>query len=183
MENSAPRRSSCLGDIGRLGLALLIMYVLVEVFVFHWPPASIVRRDQRKMVMERVQASGGWTALQEACDGLVETNRESGLQWYHGHDMNALPPAIEALKPKEVWFDPPSLEGGSNWENEPFVVDIKIFGLHATGGDAYPYFGLEFVSGTNANRYTPHLVEAASGNSYDSYRKITNRIYEITGPR
>ncbi len=138
------------------------------------------------MAMERVQAAGGWTALQRDCDALVATNQESMFRRYRSVDTNGLPPAIAALQPEEVWFYSPKLLRQFNREKEAefSVVHIKIFGMHRTGMKAYPYFGLEVVSGTNLDRYTPRPSEGgASGNGYDSYSKITDKIYEITGPR
>jgi len=81
-----------------------------------------------------------------------------------------------------VWFDSPTVVRGSILETQFLVVHVKIFGLHHTGGRADPYFGLEIVSGTNADRYTPPpSLGGASGNSYNSYRKVADRVYEIYG--
>jgi len=181
MDDSQPSRKIWSGDLLRLGLAVLVVLILFDC-LSGWPPAWIVRRDQRKMVLARVEASGGWTALQRACDALVQTNRDSGFQWMH-YSSNALPPEIAALQPQEVWYYSPKKVRGSIFETDFDVLHIKVFGIHRTGLHAYPYFGLEIVSGTNAARYTPRpSLGGASGNGYDSYRKITDRIYEIYGP-
>jgi hypothetical protein len=163
-------------------LCVLAIYLIANILLAG-SPAWIVRRDQRKKVMVRVEAAGGWTALQHACDGLVESNRESRFDWAFYRDTNGLPPAIAALQPQEVSFDSSQVVHTSISDREPVIVHIKIFGIHRSGLRAIPYYGLEFVSGTNADRYTPRPSEGAvSGNGYDSYRKITNRIYEIYGP-
>jgi len=182
MDDSQPSRKIWSGDLLRLALAVLLVLILFDC-LSGWPPAWIVRRDQRKMVVERVQASGGWTALQRACDVLVQTNRDAGFHWYHFDNSNALPPEIAALQPQEVWYDCPKMVRGTIFATEFDVVHIKVFGMHRTGLNAYPYFGLEVVSGTNAARYTPRpSLGGASGNGYDSYSKITDSIYEIYGP-
>jgi len=165
----------------------IAVWLIVPYFLFAlltaWPPDSHVRRDQRKIVIEHVQAAGGWASLQRACDGLVETNRDSGFQWHGSHSSNELPPAIAALRPKEVWYYSPKMVRGSIFETDFDVVHIKVFGLHRTGTRATPYFGLEVVSGTNGAHYTPRpSLGGASGNGYDTYRKVSDRVYEIYGP-
>ena len=94
-----------------------------------------------------------------------------------------LPAAIAAIQPEEVLFESPTVVRGPHFATNFFVVHIKLFGLHRTGSDAIPYFGLEYVSGANASDYVPEPGEGASGNGYDSFRKITDRIYEVCGPR
>ena len=60
------------------------------------------------------------------------------------------------------------------------VVRIKVFGIHSTGGHSIPYFGLEVVCGTNAASYRPQPAHGGvSGNHYDSYKRVTDTIYEI----
>ena len=185
MENPKPSRAGSSSFLSWVLLLLLAASFFLWPILLNawWPPEWIVRRDQRKMVADRVQAAGGWTALQQACDALVETNRDSVFQWYRGHGTNVLPTAIAALRPSEVWFYSPIAMRGSVFETEFLVVHIKVFGLHRTGGSAIPFFGLDFVSGTNANQYTPRpSLGGASGNGYDRYRKVADRIYEIYGP-
>jgi len=73
-----------------------------------------------------------------------------------------------------VYYSPSALR--SFHSNTNFsVVRINIFGLHRTGGRDIPSFGLEVISGTNADRYTPHRVTGESEN----YEKATNWVYEI----
>jgi hypothetical protein len=181
MENSQPSRKIWSGDLLRLALAALVIVGLFRYFLLGgWPPNWVDRRTERKILIDRVQAAGGWTALQRACDALVEQHQDTGFHWLERDDTNKVPPAIVALKPQDVSFNSPSVPRGSSEEEEFLVVDIKIFGRHATGGHSSPYFGLEVVSGTNAENYTPHpRILGASGNNADSYRKVTNRIYEI----
>ena len=73
-----------------------------------------------------------------------------------------------------VYYSPSALR--SFYSNANFsVVRINIFGLHRTGARDIPSFGLEVVSGTNANSYTPHRLTGESEN----YEKATNWVYEI----
>jgi hypothetical protein len=166
------------------GFVNLLLFVAVwwcvsYCFLTMWPADWYVRSGQRKMVSERVQVAGGWTALQRACDALMETNRGVFDWYYPKDDLAKLPPSIAALKPQEVMFTPPATFRGSGVDASFLVVQIKIFGMHRTGTRAIPYFGLEVVSGTNADSYTPRPKSAASGNSYATCRKLTNWIYEI----
>jgi hypothetical protein len=183
MEDSKPRQKIWSGDLWRLGLCVLVIYLVFKYILLAAPPAWFVRRDQRKKVRERVEAAGGWRALQSACDGIVESNRESWFDWRSYNNTNTLPPALTALQPMEVWYDPPKHVRGSTSESEFSVVHIRVFGMHRTGTWAIPYYGLELVSGTNTVHYVFRPELAAEGNSYDTCRKITNGIYEISGPQ
>jgi hypothetical protein len=160
-------------------VVLLVMYVLLPTSLNSWPPDWVDRRKQRQMMMERVQFAGGWVALQRDCDALVEQYRERAFVWYRGH-TNQLPPAIAALKPKEVRFYSPALLRDDKDEPPVPVVRIKVFGAHSTGGHSYPYFGLEVVSGPGVENYRPRPSRGGvSGNGYRSYSTVTDRIYEI----
>jgi len=144
-----------------------------------WPPRSVERSEQRAKVVERIQAVGGWAALQKDCDALVAQYPDSAFVWYR-HDTNALPPTIAALKPWSVIFYSPKVLRGSDYASEFSVVRIKIFGIHSTGGHSIPYFGLEVVCATNAASYRPQPARGGvSGNHYDSYNRVTDTIYEI----
>jgi hypothetical protein len=179
MENSQPSQKSSLSFLLWVPVGLFVIYFLWAYLPVAKPPNWIERRTQRQELIERVQSAGGWTALQQDCDTLVEHNREGAFFWFRG-DTNALPPTIAALKPLEVRYYSPAALRGSSDETKVSVVHIKIFGLHSTGGHSTPYFGLEVVSGTNADSYFPHPGSGGvSGNHYDTYRKVTNRIYEI----
>jgi len=137
------------------------------------------RQTQRDMVTTRITQAGGWAALQKDCDEIVEHYRDSAFFW-HRFETNALPPALAALKPWEVRFYSPAVL--QNFKDEPkvAVVRIKIFGLHSTGGHSTPYYGLEVVCGAGVESYTPKPSRGGvSGNHYDSYRKVTDRIYEV----
>jgi hypothetical protein len=163
-----------------------------------WPPRSVERREQRQKILERVQKVGGWDAVRLGCEALI-TNYPDGLTWFppasnawvypnpqtkpHRYyvtnlDWGTLPPAVAALQPIEIRYYPPRFLP----KDEPqfAVVRIKIFGLHSTGGHSIPYFGLEVVCGTNAESYRPQPARGGvSGNHYDSYDQVADRIYEI----
>jgi hypothetical protein len=144
-----------------------------------WPPRSMERREQRDKVAGWIQASGGWAALQKDCDTLVAQNPDGAFIWYRGN-TNALPPTIAALHPWSViYYSPAEVR---NYKDEPQIpiVRIKVFGLHATGGHSTPYYGLEVVCAANAEHYHPQPAQGGvPGNHYDSYRRVTDTIYEI----
>lgn len=144
-----------------------------------WPPAFVERREERAKVVERVQATGGWAALQRDCETLAAQYPEGGFVWYRGF-TNALPPTIAALKPWSVIYYSPAAMRNYPDESQIPVVRIKVFGLHATGGHSTPYFGLEVVCATNAGSYRPPPSRGGvDGNHFDSYRQVTDTIYEI----
>jgi len=137
------------------------------------------RQAQRDIVVTRITQAGGWVALKKDCNEVVERYRDSSFFW-HRFETNALPSALAALKPWEVRFYSPAILQHSKDEPNVAVVRIKIFGLHSTGGHSTPYYGLEVVCGTGADSYTPNPSRGGvSGNHYDSYRRVTERIYEI----
>jgi hypothetical protein len=163
------------GGFAFLGV-LLFLGVLNPMW---WPPPSVERRGQRQKVLERVEAAGGWAAIQRDCDTLVSQHRDSTFYW-HRYDTNALPPALAALNPWEVRFYSPSVLRDFKDQPQVAVVRIKIFCMHSTGGHSTPYFGLEVVSGAGAETYRPRPSRGGvSGNGYRSYTKVTDRIYEI----
>lgn len=163
-----------------------------------WPPRFVERREQRQKVLERVQKAGGWDEVRLGCETLV-TNYPDGLAWLppmsnalvypnpetepHSYyvtnlDWGPLPPAVAALQPREIHYYPPRLVPKD--EPQVPVVRIKIFGIHRTGGHSTPYFGLEIVCGTNVESYRPEPARGgASGNHYDNYKQVADRIYEI----
>ena len=164
-------------------------FALVGVLLFlgvlnrwAWPPPFVERRGQRQLVLDRVQSSGGWAAIQKDCDALAEQHRDSVFFWHRG-DTNGLPQTLAALQPWSVQFhSPAALHNFKDFKDEPqvAVVRIKVFGLHSTGGHSTPYFGLEVVSGAGADTYKPKPSRGgASGNRYRSYRPLADRIYEI----
>jgi hypothetical protein len=162
------------------GLAFLGMLVILGVLdPMWWPPPSIERRGQRQKVLERVNAAGGWAAIQRDCDALATQYRDGEFFWHRG-ETNKLPPALAALNPWEVRFTLPTSSQDSKDEPQVAVVHIKIFGIHSTGGHSTPYFGLEVVSGSGAEIYKPRpSAVGASGNGYGSYNPVTERIYEV----
>jgi hypothetical protein len=181
MDNPRPKsKFPSAGFIVTLLVAFVVVPYFFGWFLPWWPPPSIERRTQRQAAFERVQSTGGWMALQRDCDALVEHNRDGTFSWFRHDDTNALPSTIAALNPWEVRYYSPAALRGSSDETKVSVVHIKIFGLHATGGHSTPYFGLDVVSGTNADSYHPHPSSGGvSGNHYDTYRKVTDRIYEV----
>ena len=161
------------------GLLVLICIIALDIFSpQNWPPNWLQRKRQREAVAARVDAAGGWTVLERACAMLVETNKSNIFTyrafWQRTNELDGL---LRVLQPQEVRFYSPDIV--SNDLNVA-IVRIKIFGIHSTGGNSFPYYGLEFVFGSNAHRYRPSPSDGgASGNGYSRFRPITNNIYEI----
>ncbi len=172
-----PKKSS--PSILWIPVGLFVLYFILPSLLNSWPPDWLERRTQRQKVIKRVQSADGWAALQKECDALVEQHRDSAFDWYRGA-TNALPPSLAALQPREVRYYSPTLSREFKDEPQVVVVRIRIFGMHSTGGHSTPYFGLEVVCATNAASYRPQPARGGvSGNHYDSYNRVTDRIYEI----
>ena len=90
------------------GSALIGVLVFMDFLNPWWPPSWVERRGQRQKVLERVEAAGGWSAIQRDCDSLAAQYRD-GIFYWHRFATNALPPALAALDPWEVRFDSPTV--------------------------------------------------------------------------
>jgi len=163
-----------------------------------WPPRFLERQQQENKVLERVQKAGGWDAVQAGCEALV-SNYPNGLEWFpprsnawvypnyltHPNryyvtnlDYGPIPPALATLQAMEIHYHPP--ESLRKDEPQVPVVRIKIFGRYSTGGHSIPYCGLEVVCTTNAGSYRPPPSRGgAFGNHYNSYKQVTDRIFEV----
>lgn len=168
------------------GLLLILLAFFALFFVLEilnsdsFPPAWFERSAQRQKVIERVQSAGGWESLQHDCEALVKEHRDGVFFYWNHWSTNTLPPALAALQPREIRYDLPVLLREPKDEPQMSVVQIRVFGLHATGGHSTPHFGLEVVCGSGAEGYTPRpSLGGVSGNHYNSYRRVTDRIYEI----
>lgn len=168
-----PKRHFWLG-VTTVGYGVFFFFLLFipEMSTPHW----IEVRNQRRIVSGRIQAAGGWATLAIDCNRLAEMNSDQGFAWF-GASSNALPAAIALLEPRHVrYFSSKYPEPNS----PPLdVVEIKIFGGHATGGHSTPYYGLYVVCATNEPIYTPPISRTASGNSHYHSRKVARNIYEV----
>ena len=178
--------------VGVLLVSMLVLFVLARVYFdsdlyrhYKWRQFDKADRlNQHKTVVARVQAAGGWAALQRDCEALVKTNQDGEFLWYKFLDTNPLPPAIAAIQPMEVRYDSPGLLKRAGFKAQFSIVRINVFGSHRTGGRDIPFFGLEVVCGTNADGYSPLSVVVTNGEQfytpyYANYEKMTNWIYEI----
>ena len=158
--------------------SIVILSFLALMNWYRWPPLFVERKAQRAKVVERIQAAGGWAALQRDCDALMAEYHDSAFIWRRGN-KDELPPTIAALNPQSVIFYSADMVRGSKDFPQIPLVQIKIFGAHSTGGHSIPYFGLEVVCSTNSASYQPLTSQAGvSGNHYDNYRQVTETIYE-----
>lgn len=180
MAGSPPNERRSIGWILWIPLVVATLYLFFTLLNSDsFPPRWHERRAQRQQVLERVQVAGGWEALRRECIAFAQTN--DMVQWIRGHtdDAPALPPAIMALRPQQVHYNPPKLLGPQSTEPQIPVVRIKVFGMHATGGHSTPYFGLEVIAGAASEGYTPKARPAASGNGHLDYRKVSEGVYEV----
>ena len=165
-----------------------------------WPPTFVERRTQRQKVLERIQDVGGWEAVRRGCEALT-TNSPDGFTWFPlrsvvdvyrypqtgsqmhyatNADDGPLPPAIAALQPKEIRCYPARDLRNSQDAAPIAVVSIKIFGIHRTGGRPIPYYGLEVPCGPGAEDCQPRpSSQGASGNRHSSFRKLSERVFEV----
>ncbi len=126
------------------------------------------RKEQRKIVQDRIATAGGWAALRGDCERWVTNLQGNYFVWSsHGTmayvfessnsvtirdystnvDSGFLPPAVAALQPHFIEFQV-SAAG-------PTVVPMQLFGMHRTGMWDIPYYGIWVVCGPAPSDYTP----------------------------
>ena len=180
MADSPPNHRRPFGWVLWIPVALFAPYLILMLLNSDsFPPRWYERRAQRQKVIERVQVAGGWEALRRECIAFAQTNEM--VQWirWHTNDAPALPPAVMALQPQQVYYLSPKLLGPQSGEPQIPLVRIKVFGMHATGGHSTPYFGVEVIATPSTADCTPKARPAASGNGHVNYRKVSDGVYEI----
>ena len=168
MANSTPN-----GWLPRPGFVFVLLVIFIgsiffSWFIDWWPPISVERRSQREQLAERVQAAGGWDAIRRHCIGFAEQHTNGFLS--HWRDTN-LPPAILALKPLTVEYQP-----------QYGCVRMRIFGAHRMPAHSSPYFGLEIDTSTNSASYkhgTGYDNGNVMGNHHSVAEQVAEGIYEL----
>jgi hypothetical protein len=151
---------------------LILLGLLVFIYGHYWPIVDLMERStQRRQVLERVQAAGGWDALRRDCALLASTNA-GGFSWsWLRRDTNSLPPAIGAMHPRRVEFYPNQINPH---------VRIFIFGTHNTDGHDQPSLGLDVLCESGVTNYTSaDNLRSDIPRRYWEYRKIADGIYEF----
>ena len=169
MDSSTPK-----SRFSTIGFAVIILLIFVVPYFFFefttwWPPTSVERRTQREKLAERVQAAGGWDAVRRDCISFAEQHTNGFTS--HWKDTNGLTPAIVALRPMTVQYEP-----------QYGCVRMRIFGAHSTGGRSRPYFGLEIDTSTNSAGYkhgTGYDNGGVIGNHHSVANQVADGIYEI----
>ena len=176
---------------GTVSILVVWFYWYVAVaYPMWWPPSWIERQLERKAVKCRVEKIGGWEAVRLGCETVVADNPD-GFSWFPAMSSNwvmhfelqerynwylatnldygPLPPAVAALRPFEVRYNP--REG---------CVIIQVFGMHRTGGHDTPYLAYELDTSTNSANYEHGLeYEGTFGYRPFAVRRIAKGIYEL----
>ncbi len=118
-------------------VAIIFLIYLGLCFLESWPPHWLERIQQRKIVAERVQNTGGWDALKKDCNELVQANFTNRFWWFRNNTNVFLPKTLAALKPRLVEILPEN--GGM------YSVKIQIFGGHATGLRGQDFYTLKVI--------------------------------------
>ena len=163
-----------------LGLLIVFFFAFATVGGRHWPPPWLERRAQREFVFTNIEAEGGWTAFKSECDSLISQSRKSGQsQWFSppwvkfpnsliGDKFPASYKTISRLKPVEIDVSASDIK--------PAYVQIRVFGMHRTGGHDTPMYFLFYQQVTNSN-------ECIAADLFSVIKlkpkKITDSIFEI----
>ena len=167
MKESTRKRILFYAFAGLLAFVLIAMLLPVS----SGPSWATQRKGQREVVRERVEAMGGWGALQQECAGLF-TNGQSEFLWPRsgfGAASN-LPPSIAGLKPREVRAYPGP-------DGVP-IVRIKLFGTHYAGGRSTPYYGLWVLCKPLPEGYIPRM-DFGGKTVTGQILRITNSVFEV----
>jgi hypothetical protein len=151
-----------------------IIFVLFWLFnyIMFWPPHWLERMQQRKIVMQRVQAAGGWETIRKDCKKIVVANATNGFEWYKGlKDEPPLPKSLAALNPRQVNLWPEA--------NGMQSIRIQIFGGHATGGRGQDFFILKVLCPLPPN-VRSSFKSGSESKAESGDRKIVDNIFEIT---
>jgi hypothetical protein len=152
---------------------MFVCYLGLHLLAF-WPPHWLEKMRQRKIVVERVQEAGGWEIIKRDCNDLVQSNAETGYQWYsRWNDTNsaALPKSLAALKPRmvDLWLE----------KDGVVAIRIVIFGAHATGGRGQDFYSLKVICPWPQSAKFPFTVDPSIKVRYGD-RKMAEGVYEVT---
>src|SRR6185503_150441 len=133
------------------GVLAVFLFLLLG-FIVWWPPTFIERREQRRVVAERIQSGGGWMALKDACgllagnalDGFVLRRNQRGgqeefiLTTANMESVIPVPTVISNLRPRYLEYDGRQSVRSGEPETEVQVIRFRVLGVHATGGHSRP---------------------------------------------
>ena len=139
-------KTSCRKSFSNLVAALGILIILFAFLPSNIdPPWPVQRKEQRRLVRQRVESIGGWEALRTESLAAFGSNEFS---WQSSqYSEFKLPNAIDRLRPQRVLVY--AIPG------EPLVAHIKVFGGHSTGDRGVPYYGLLIVLRVGPNDFVP----------------------------
>ena len=154
-------------------LGILFLIALCFNLIWIGPPHWIERRQQRKIVIARVEAAGGWAAIKADCESMVrEHGTNLSYHWIRG-DKGAppLPKSLAAIEPRFIEFSPEV--------NGKLSVSIRIFGMHSTGGRGQGFYALKVVCARPPNAPFVGLTNPGAKVNYGG-RKIVDEVYEVS---
>jgi hypothetical protein len=173
----AGRKFNLVADMIRcviFGIATMFVffYMAIPTLEF-WPPHWLERARQRQTVYERAQEAGGWNAIKNDANDLVQKYDGMGYNWFSSdrNDESDLPGSFAALKPKSIDIG-----------NEPdgmCSVRIRIFGSHSSGGRGKDFYTVIVVFPFPTNIARPFRVNEGAKARYGD-RKIADGVFEET---
>jgi hypothetical protein len=148
-----------------LGLGALAFIAFAFIYnpdpLPRWP---VQRKEQRRIVRERVAAIGGWEVLHR------EATAAFG-KWEPYSDIGTnIPPAITQLKPREVRVYADT--------NVPVIARLKFFGAHSTGSRGVPYYGIWIVCSPVSSNFIPTL-DFSGATVMGKIEKLSDSIFEV----
>ncbi len=153
---------------------VVIIFVLFLLFncITFWPPHWLERMQQRKIVMQRVQAAGGWETIRKDCESIVAANATNGFGWFRDlKDEPPLPKFLAILNPQQVVLWPEA--------NGMQSIRVQIFGGHSTSGRGQDFYILKFVCPFPPNVRSSFKFDPEAKVQYGD-RKIVDNVYEVT---
>ncbi len=151
-----------------------VALVIVLTLLGFGPPPRIERFWQRRSVLKRVQAAGGWEVLRRESENLVTKHSGKDFLWYDGKKgLLPLPPILATLKPQTIQID--------ERPDFPPIVRIKFYGMWRTGAQPTPYYAIWVLSGTPPVGFDGQSMIKGNLPFYGvrEVHCVTNQIYEV----
>jgi hypothetical protein len=158
-------------------ILLIVIVALVGLPVLDRIGHYQERRQKYQNALQRIQKAGGWQNIQAASlqfftniqpkDYLDEEyfSRNGERQ-----NTNALPSALEALRPWRIQFYPDG--------NGVLDLRLKLYGIHRTGTYSEPYYAIWVICTNVPANYIP-LVKGDEAGMIKQIERKGNLIFEV----
>lgn len=162
--NEDRNQPTMLESLSRVTRILVVVLAGLFVIVYLLPGVAyeLAKNSERKKIyadgVKRVETAGGWNAIEKACltlsSNVIEQQRAAVFYWSRGI-TNPIPAVLEKLSPWDIRLQ-------TNGNHIP-IVQIRLAGIHRTGGYDQPYYGIWVVCTNISKDYAPPIERRGHG--------------------